>query len=217
MYCILLWTARLPNWCMYSLFFLLYNVKVHSSSQVTMTSLRLRLTDISETLSESWPRSLWNRQVDRNCNFLTWWIWCNIRSKEKNAVLTQGMISIRKSWAVRASIKWFIEDQAFSLSYDLAPHPPPATSPGSKLSLFLSLPMCRRSSLLTGRGRGRGRSQIIPRREAWSPIDHALLSGQSVRYRTYQYAKIVLSVRLRYMYNVEDISGYNIHIFLSKY
>ncbi len=33
--------------------FILYNVKVHSSSQVTMTSLRLRLTDISETLSKS--------------------------------------------------------------------------------------------------------------------------------------------------------------------
>ncbi len=184
-----------------------------------MTSLRLRLTDISETLSKSWPRSLWHRQVDQNCNFLTWWIWWNIRSKEKNAVLIQRMISIRKSWAVKASIKWFIEDQAFSLSYDLAPHPPPAPSPGSKLSLFLSLPVCRRSSLLTGGGRGRGRSQIIPRRGAWSPIDYSLLSGhwQSVRYRTYQYAKLVLSVRFRYMYNVEDISGYNIHIFLSKY
>ncbi len=31
----------------------------------------------------------------------------------------------------------------------------------SKLSLFLSLPVCRRSSLLTGGGRGWGRSQII--------------------------------------------------------
>jgi hypothetical protein len=31
------------------------------------------------------------------------------------------------------------EDQAFSLAYYLAPPPPPSTSPGSKLSLFLTL------------------------------------------------------------------------------
>jgi hypothetical protein len=37
------------------------------------------------------------------------------------------------------------------LAYPLLP------SPGSKLSLFLSLPVCRRSSLLTGeRGKGMG-------------------------------------------------------------
>ncbi len=39
-------------------------------------------------------------------------------------------------------------------------------SPLSKLSLFLSIPVCRRLSLLTGKGvRGWGRSQIIRRRE----------------------------------------------------
>jgi hypothetical protein len=39
--------------------------------------------------------------------------------------------------------------------------------PASILSLFLSLPVCRRSSLLTGEGgRGWGRSQIIRRRES---------------------------------------------------
>jgi hypothetical protein len=52
--------------------------------------------------------------------------------------------------------------QAFSLSYALAP-PPPLPSPVSQLSLFLSLPMCRRSSLL--RGRGCGRSQVTRLRE----------------------------------------------------
>jgi hypothetical protein len=41
----------------------------------------------------------------------------------------------------------------------------PAPSPGSKLSLFLGLPVCRLSSLGTGEGRGSGRSQIIQRRE----------------------------------------------------
>ncbi len=48
------------------------------------------------------------------------------------------------------SIEWFIEDQAFFRSYCSAPRPPPSPSPFSKLSLFLSLPVCRRSSLLTG-------------------------------------------------------------------
>jgi hypothetical protein len=38
------------------------------------------------------------------------------------------------------SINLFIEDKAFSLSYDL---PTPSSSPVSKLSLFLSFPMCR--------------------------------------------------------------------------
>jgi hypothetical protein len=50
------------------------------------------------------------------------------------------------------SVERFIENQAFSPSYDLAP---PPTPPVSKLSLFPSLPVCRRS---------RGRSLIIRRR-----------------------------------------------------
>ncbi len=43
------------------------------------------------------------------------------------------------------SIEWFIEDHAFSSSYDLSsPHPfPPLLSANAKLSLFLSLPVCR--------------------------------------------------------------------------
>jgi hypothetical protein len=60
------------------------------------------------------------------------------------------------------SSEWFIEDQAFSPSYDLAPFLPP--SPDNKLSLFLSIPACRRSSVFsTGEGM---RSQIIRRRES---------------------------------------------------
>jgi hypothetical protein len=49
------------------------------------------------------------------------------------------------------SIKLFIEDQAFSLSYDLAPPPP---FPVSKSYPFLSFTVCRWSSLLTGGGGG---------------------------------------------------------------
>jgi hypothetical protein len=58
-----------------------------------------------------------------------------------------------------------IEDQAFSPSYNWAPHPPPFVS---KSSLFISRHVCRRSSLLTGEGgggRGWGRSQIVRLRE----------------------------------------------------
>ncbi len=56
-------------------------------------------------------------------------------------------------WKFRPeSIKWFIENQALLPSDDLAP-PPPGPSPVGKMSLFLSLPVCRRSSLLrAGRG-----------------------------------------------------------------
>ncbi len=52
-------------------------------------------------------------------------------------------------WA--ESIEWYVEDKALSLSYDLAPHPHPLpSSPVSKLSLYLSLHVRRRSSLLMG-------------------------------------------------------------------
>ncbi len=49
--------------------------------------------------------------------------------------------------------KLFIEDQAFLQSYDSAPGPPPSC-PASKLTLFLRLPVCRRSSLLMRYGEG---------------------------------------------------------------
>ncbi len=71
-----------------------------------------------------------------------------------------------------------MEGQPFSTSYDLCllPHPLPHSSV-DKLSLCLSLPLCRRSNLLTGGGRGWGRSQIIRRRKkAWSCINHSILS-----------------------------------------
>ncbi len=45
-------------------------------------------------------------------------------------------------------------------------HSLPPPSPVSKLFLFLNLPVCRRSSLLTGGGRGWARSQIMWPRES---------------------------------------------------
>ncbi len=52
----------------------------------------------------------------------------------------------------------FIEFQAFLRSYDSAPRPSssPPPSPVSNLLLFLSLPVCRRSSLLKGEWGGKG-------------------------------------------------------------
>jgi hypothetical protein len=47
------------------------------------------------------------------------------------------------------SIECFLEDQAFLPSYDLAPAQSPAPVFRQQV-LFLGLPVCRRSSLLTG-------------------------------------------------------------------
>ncbi len=49
------------------------------------------------------------------------------------------------------SIEWFLEDQAFSLSYDLAPHQPLPLYRQQVFS-FLGLTVCRRSSSRTGSG-----------------------------------------------------------------
>jgi hypothetical protein len=55
------------------------------------------------------------------------------------------------------NIELSIEDQAFLRWYDLVPLAPPFTpSPVGDLSLFLSLPVCRRSNLRTGGGGGGG-------------------------------------------------------------
>jgi hypothetical protein len=47
---------------------------------------------------------------------------------------------------------YLLEDPALLSSYDLAPLPSPHPSIVSRLFLFLSLAVCRRSSLLTGEG-----------------------------------------------------------------
>ncbi len=54
---------------------------------------------------------------------------------------------------------------------------PPSTV--SKLSLFLSLPVCRRSSLLTGEGGGgdEGGAKSYDGEKAWSSVNPSILSG----------------------------------------
>ncbi len=61
---------------------------------------------------------------------------------------------------------WLIEAQAFLRSHNSAPRPPPPPLSVSKLSLFLLFPVCRRSSLPTGRGGGWVWSRIIRPQES---------------------------------------------------
>ncbi len=67
----------------------------------------------------------------------------------------------------------FIEAQAFLRSYE--PIPPP--SPVSKLSLFLSLPLCRRPSLYWQERAGVEPDQSYDRKKAWASINRSILSG----------------------------------------
>ncbi len=76
------------------------------------------------------------------------------------------------------SIEWFTEDQAFSLSYDLAPPTTPSLSPISKLSLFLSLTSRHRSSLRE-RG-GWGGAKPYDGEKAWSSMSPSILSEVDV-------------------------------------
>ncbi len=65
-------------------------------------------------------------------------------------------------------IEWFIDDQAFSLLYGLAPAPP-LPSPGSMLDRQHTVRLRKRDNWWQtgeGGGRGSGRSRIIRRRES---------------------------------------------------
>jgi hypothetical protein len=66
----------------------------------------------------------------------------------------------------------------FSLSYGLTITPLPPPSPVGKLSLFLSLPVCRWPSMLTGGGLGRAKS--YDSEKAWSS-NHSMFSAVSVQ------------------------------------
>ncbi len=80
------------------------------------------------------------------------------------------------------SIEWLIEDQDFSPSW-FGSLPPP--SPSSKLSLFLSLPLFRRSSILTGEGGGGGwGAKLYDCENAWSSLNHSILSTYSYMPKT---------------------------------
>ncbi len=76
---------------------------------------------------------------------------------------------------IQESIVWFIEDQTFSPSYDLAPFPPPIPSASW---LYFSVFLCGAVRTYTYRERRMGwaRSQILYDGEnAWSSISHSIL------------------------------------------
>ncbi len=88
-------------------------------------------------------------------------------------------VAYKLTWPLDTeSMKWFIEDQVVSLSYDLAPLTPPPHSPISKLSFFLSPSVRRWSSLLTeerkGERGGGGAKSYYPEK-AWSCSLNTLL------------------------------------------
>jgi hypothetical protein len=69
---------------------------------------------------------------------------------------------------------------AFLRSYDLAPLPPfsPLSRGLSKLPLYLSLPVCRLSSLQRERGGGgRGGAESYDHKNVWPCINHSIHSG----------------------------------------
>ncbi len=75
-------------------------------------------------------------------------------------------------------------------------HPLPLLSPVNKLSLFHSLPVSHRSSILTGSG-GWSRSQIIRPRESLSCMNHSILSGT-------QSKPCILSLPFKYNANTRE-------------
>ncbi len=86
------------------------------------------------------------------------------------------------TWIIRpvqaGSIEWFLEDQAFSPSYDLAPPPPPF--PVSKLDRQHTGILRNKDIFLTGVGRGRGGAMAFEGEKAWSSITHSILSVQKL-------------------------------------
>ncbi len=108
--------------------------------------------------------TIWFR-AGENCN-----IWTVYSTAFLSLPHTHTLCRPSQSACKTERIEWFywlIEDQAFLRSHNSAPRPPPPPLSVSKLSLFLILPVCRRSSLLTGGG-GRGRvwSRIIRPQES---------------------------------------------------
>ncbi len=76
------------------------------------------------------------------------------------------------------SVEWFMEDQAFSQSYDLDPPTPTPSSPVSKLYRRHTERLRKRDNLLTREGEGGGRgSKSYDSETAWSSINNSILSA----------------------------------------
>ncbi len=85
---------------------------------------------------------------------------------------------------------WMIQrGPGFLLGFSPTPFP---SSPVSKLSLFLGLPMCRRPSLLTEEGGGRG-AKSYDREKAWLTINHSILFASWLHTLLHCFSSLVFS------------------------
>ncbi len=97
-------------------------------------------------------------------------------------------------WKVHSpeSIEWFIENKAFLPSYNFALLPPPPPFPVGNLSLFLSLPVCRRLSFERRLREGVERSQLRRWRESlvlyelFNTLWHILFAKLTRAFSVYQ-------------------------------
>ncbi len=100
---------------------------------------------------------------------------------------------------LQESIEVFLEDQAFSALYDLAPHPPPAPLPSAGC-LFFSVFLCVTGIDLTdGKGGGgdKPNNMTTARKPAWSSINHSIVIPSSEFYPLSEVNKdVVLSAKL---------------------
>ncbi len=84
-----------------------------------------------------------------------------------------GMERGRYGW-----VEWFIECQALGRMIRLHAHPLPPSPSVSKLPIFLSLPVCRRSRVGGEGGLG---SNSYDREKAWPSVNHSILSVRGLR------------------------------------
>jgi hypothetical protein len=78
---------------------------------------------------------------------------------------------------------WFVDCQAFSRSYDLAPPPsPPPPSAVSKLGLLRTGGLSKKDNFADGRGGGGGQgAKSYDGDKVWSSVNHSILSGKGFR------------------------------------
>ncbi len=94
------------------------------------------------------------------------------------------------------SIEWFTEDQAFSLSYDLAPPPLPLLS---KLDRKYTERLRNRDNLLNGwgRGGGGGGGHMTARKRTWWPLTLWMSVAQSSLHNSYRSRQVCPHMRIK--------------------
>ncbi len=85
---------------------------------------------------------------------------------------------------VAESIEWFIKDQAFSASYDLAPPPSPPLY-RQQVVFFSQSSYVLPVGLTEGEVEGVGEEPNLKRQKAWFSINHSILSDLKAVYSIY--------------------------------